>query len=373
MIRLKTSRSPAMNQAGGSHGEGEPREAKMKPSLHACFWVLAALFLAMAGLVDDAGAAAAGKEERMEILVPSAPGGSRDVYARMVARHMSKHLPGTPAIIVKNMPGAGGDIMLNHLFYRAKQDGTVFATGTNAMYRAKRLGLDSAQYDLRKFNFLGALPESPYLVVIRNEHPVKSFQQLLSVEKPIFYGSESLLGGGSTELVGHAMKEGLGAGISFVTGYRGSALRVAAMLRGEIDTTLDRLATAIDHIRDGKVRILLVLTHADKVPADVRGNAPEWFKLDLSPEVRELSDFVITPTDLDKTYLAPPGVPAERVKILRDAFEKTLAEPEFQRFLDQHGAVTPSVRGEVLQNEVAPRLLGVSEKTVTKVKEWFGK
>ena len=345
----------------------------MKPSLHAFVWVFGFFFWATAGLGDRVSAAVAPKEERMEILVPSAPGGSRDVYARMVARHMPKYLPGRPAIIVKNMPGAGGDIMLNHLFYRTKQDGTVFATGTNAMYRAERLGLESAQYDLRKFHFIGALPESPYLVVIRQDHPIKAFQQLLSAEKPIFYGSESLFGGGSTELVGHAMKEGLGARISFVTGYRGSALRVAAMLRGEIDTTLDRLATAIDHIRDGKVRILLVLTHADKIPADVRGSAPEWFKLDLTPEVRELSDFVITPTDLDKTYLAPPGVPAERVKILRDAFEKTLAEPEFQRFLAQHGAVTPSVQGEVLQNEVVPRLLGVSEKTVTKVKEWFGK
>lgn len=295
------------------------------------------------------------------------------MYARMVARHMSKHLPGRPTIIVKNMPGAGGDIMLNHLFHRTKQDGTVLATGTNAMYRAERLGLDSAQYDLRKFNFIGAMPESPYLVVIRHEHPVKSFEQLRSVEKPIFYGMESPFGGGSTELVGHAMKDGLGAQLSFVTGYRGSALRVAATLRGEIDATLDRLATAIDNIRDGRLRILLVLTHADRVPADIRGNAPEWFKLDLSPEVRELSDFIITPTDLDKTYLAPPGVPAERVKILRDAFENVLTEPEVQKFLAQRGAVSPAVQGEVLQNEVVPRLLGVSEKTVIKVNEWFGR
>ena len=217
------------------------------------------------------------------------------------------------------------------------------------------------------------MPESPYFVVIRGDHPVKSSNDLLTAPKPVFYGMESPFGGGSTELVGHAMKEGLGTQINFVTGYRGSSLRVAAMLRGEIDATLDHFATAVNHIKDGKMRVLLVLTHSDRGPAEIRGNAPEWFKLDLTPEVRELSDFGITPTDLDKTYLAPPGVPAERVRILREAFEKTLAEPEVKDFLKKRGAVSPAVRGEVMQNEVVPRLLGVKERTVTRVKAWFGR
>jgi tripartite-type tricarboxylate transporter receptor subunit TctC len=320
-----------------------------------------------------AGAARAAEErrERFEILVPSPPGGSRDVYARVIAREIGKYLPGNPSVIVKNMPGAGGDIMLNFLYHRAKQDGSVFATGTNAMYRSQRLGLKSAQYDLRKFNFIGAMPESPYLLVIRNDHPVKSYQELLTTKKPVYYGMERPFGGGSTELVGNALKDALGAHLSFVTGYKGSALRVNAILRREIDTTLDRLSTAEEFLKDKQLRILLVLTHADRVPAELRGNAPEWFKLDLTPEVRELSDFVVTPTDLDKSYLAPPNVPAERVKNLRDGFEKVLAEPGVQKFLKDRIAVSPSVTGEDLQQKVVPRLLGVSEATVTKVKAWF--
>jgi tripartite-type tricarboxylate transporter receptor subunit TctC len=134
---------------------------------------------------------------------------------------------------------------------------------------------------------------------------------------------------------------------------------------------LDRLSTAEEFLKDKQLRILLVLTHADRVPAELRGNAPEWFKLDLTPEVRELSDFVVTPTDLDKSYLAPPNVPAERVKNLRDGFEKVLAEPGVQKFLKDRIAVSPSVTGEDLQQKVVPRLLGVSEATVTKVKAWF--
>lgn len=331
------------------------------------------LILASALTGDVVGAASEERQERFEILVPSAPGGSRDIYARVMARRMGKYLSGNPSIIVKNMPGAGGDIMLNFLYHRAKRDGSVFATGTNAMYRAQRLGLESAQYDLSKFNFIGALPESPYLLVIRHDHPLKSFQELLTTKKPIFYGMERPFGGGSTELVGNALKDALGAQLSFVTGYAGSAIRVNAILRKEIDATLDRLATAEDNLKEKTLRILLVLTYADKVPAELRGDAPEWFKLDLTPEVRELSDFVITPTDLDKTYLAPPGLPAERVKILRDAFEKVLAEPEVQQFLKARVAVSPSVTGEILQKEVVPRLLGVSEATVTRVKAWFEK
>ncbi|MDH3446458.1 MAG: tripartite tricarboxylate transporter substrate-binding protein [Deltaproteobacteria bacterium] len=323
-------------------------------------------------LAADAEAASARRKERFEILVPSAPAGSRDIYARVMARKMGKYLPGNPSIIVKNMPGAGGDIMLNYLYHRAKRDGSVFATGTNAMYRAQRLGLKSAQYELKDFNFIGALPESPYLFVIRHDHPVKSWQELLTAKKPVYYGMERPFGGGSTELVGNAMKDALGAQLSFVTGYAGSAVRVAAILRKEVDTTLDRLSTAKDYIREQKLRVLLVLTHADKVPEELRGNAPEWFKLELTPEIRELSEFVVTPTDLDKTYLAPPGVPAERVRILRDAFEKVLHEPEVQKFLESRTAVSPAVTGDEIQSKVVPRMLGVSEATVRKVKAWFG-
>ncbi|HXV78331.1 MAG TPA: tripartite tricarboxylate transporter substrate-binding protein [Candidatus Binatia bacterium] len=332
---------------------------------------LAFALITTANLGAEGARAAEDRRERFEILVPSPPGGSRDVYARLIARQIGKYLPGNPTVIVKNMPGAGGDIMLNFLYHRAKQDGSVFATGTNAMYRAQRLGLKSAQYDLRKFNFIGAMPESPYLLVIRNDHPVKLYQELLTTKEPVYYGMERPFGGGSTELVGNALKDALGAQLSFVTGYKGSALRVNAILRKEIDTTLDRLSTAEDFLKEKQLRILLILTHADRVPAELRGDAPEWFKLDLTPEVRELSDFVVTPTDLDKSYLAPPDVPAERVQNLRDAFEKVLAEPGVQKFLKERVAVSPSVTGEDLQKKVVPRLLGVSEATVTKVKAWF--
>lgn len=336
-------------------------------------FVAATLLAGSIALTSHSQAAGMQRKERYEILVPSSPAGSRDIYARVMARRMGNYLPDNPSIIVKNMPGAGGDIMLNYLFHRAKRDGSVFATGTNAMFRAQRLGLKSAQYDLKQFNFIGALPESPYLLVIRNDHPIKSFQELLKAKKPAFYGMERPFGGGSTELVGNALKDAIGAQMDFVTGYAGSAVRVNAILRKEIDMTLDRLSTAEDHLKEKKLRILLVLTYGDRVPADLRGNAPEWFKLDISPEVRELSDFVITPTDLDKTYLAPPGVPADKVKLLREAFEKVLAEPEMQKFLKSRRAVSPSITGETLQNEVAPRLLSVSEATVKKVKAWFDK
>ena len=335
--------------------------------------VLCLILAVSLGAPNPAHSASTRKKERFEILVPSSPAGSRDIYARVMARRMGRYLPDNPSIIVKNMPGAGGDIMLNYLFHRAKRDGSVFATGTNAMFRAQRLGLKSAQYDLKQFNFIGALPESPYLLVIRADHPIKSYQDLLTTKTPAFYGMERPFGGGSTELVGNALKDAFGAQMSFVTGYAGSAVRVNAILRKEIDMTLDRLSTAEEHLKDKKLRILLVLTYGDRIPNDLRGNAPEWFKLDISPEVRELSDFVITPTDLDKTYLAPPGVPADKIKLLRDAFEKTLAEPEVQKFLQSRRAVSPSITGETLQNEVAPRLLKVSETTVKKVKAWFEK
>lgn len=314
----------------------------------------------------------AANAESVDVFVPSAPGGSRDVYARFMARTMPKYLPGKPTLIVKNMPGAGGDIMLNYLYHRAKKDGSAIATATNAMYRAQRLDIGSARYDLRKFNFIGAMPESPYFIVIRGNHPIKSFKDLLESKKPVFYGSETETGVGSTEMVGHALKT-MGVNLKFVSGYRGSALRVAAVLKGELDVTLDRFATSEDEIREGKLRVLLVLTHGDSVPPEIRGNAQEWFKLNLTPEMRELSDFIVTPTDLDKTYLAPPGVPKKRVQELRTAFNMALEDPVVKKILKKRLAISPSVRGEVLQDEVTPRLMGVSQKTITTIKGWLAR
>lgn len=318
-----------------------------------------------------AGTTVAEEKSTMTLLVPSSPGGSRDIYARLMARHMRDYLPGRPFIIVKNMPGAGGDIMLNYLYHKAKRDGYTFATGTNAMYRAQRLGLKSAHYEIDKFSFIGALPESPYMLVIRSDSPVKSFAELKTTKKPVFYGTESLIGGGSTEMFGYLLKEKVGANLKFVPGYRGSNLRMAAVLKGELDSTLDRLSTAEEWVREGKVRPVVILTHGKEIPPDVRGNAPEWFDLDLSPEVRELSDFIVTPTDLDKSYVAPPEVPAERLMQLREAFQKAARDPEVKKILAERGSVGSPIRGEELQNKVVPRLLGVKRSTVETIKKWL--
>ena len=165
--------------------------------------------------------------ETLEIYVPSTPGGSRDIYARIMGRYMPKYLPGNPTVIVKNLPGAGGDVMLNFLYHRAKRDGSVIATATNAMLRAERIGQTSARYDIRKFNYIGAMPESPYMLVIRADHPIKHFKELFTTKKPVFYGME--IGGGSTELIGFMLRERMKANIKFVSGYRGSARRVGAL------------------------------------------------------------------------------------------------------------------------------------------------
>lgn len=331
-------------------------------------FALASLLVAVMPLANAPGA-----EERstIDLLVPSSPGGSRDVYARLMARYMRKYLPDNPAIIVKNMPGAGGDIMLNYLYHKAKRDGSEFATGTNAMYRAQRLGLKSARYELDKFNFVGALPESPYMLMTRKDNPIESFQELEQWKKPVFYGTESLIGGGSTEMFGYLLKEKMGVPLKFVPGYRGSNLRLAAVLKGELDTTLDRLSTSEPLMREGKLRPLIILTHADEIPAELRGNAPAWFELNLTPAVQQLSDFVVTPTDLDKTYLAPPGVPAEKVKQLREAFAKAAQEPEVKEILAERGATGSIIPGEELQDKVVPRLLGVDKDTIDTVKKWL--
>lgn len=305
----------------------------------------------------------------MQIICPSTPGSSRDIYSRLLARYMPRYIPGQPTMIVKNMLGAGGDIALNHLYSRLRGDTRTIAHGTTSMYRVGHLGAASARYDLRKFNFVGAMPESPYLMVIRGNHPVKKFSELSKVSKPLFYGIQVAGTGGTLELVAHAAKL-MGSRLKIVTGYR-FAGRIAALQTGELDMTMTRLSVSQGDIQDGTMRILLILTHLESVPKELRGDAVSWYDLKLPPEVEKLSEFIAKPSDLDKTILAPPGVPADHVKMLREAFRETLKEPALVRRLAELGGVSPVITGEELQNEVVPRLLGIDKNTIAIVRKWL--
>ena len=183
-------------------------------------WTVAFALL-LASIASHPDFTPAEEKSTIDLIVPSSPGGGRDLYSRLLARYMPKYLPGKPTILVKNMPGAAGNIALNYLYARAKQDGFTFGHGTTAMYRNPYLDVPSLKYKLDKFQYIGVLPENPYLLVVRANHPAKTFQDLFKLKKPVFFGIQAAGTGDTMELIGLVLKA-MGANLKLVPGYRGS-------------------------------------------------------------------------------------------------------------------------------------------------------
>lgn len=306
----------------------------------------------------------------IRLIVPSSPGGGRDFYSRLLARSIKKYIPGNPTVVVMNMPGAGGEVALSYLYNRAKPDGLTMSHGTTSMYRNRPLGM-ATKYDLNKFTFVGTMPESAFLIVVRGDHPLKTFDELFTSKKPIFWGAETAGSAGTHNLLGHTMQL-MGANVELVRGYRGTGPRRAALFRKEIDVTLERLATARPHLEEGTQRLLLVLTHPKHVPPELKGNVQSWSEIKLTPELRELSEFIITTSDLDKSFLLPPGVSPDRVAILRQAFDQAVNDPDVAKALEKLGAVGPPIRGVEMQEKIVPSILGISQGTKETVQKWVG-
>ena len=335
-----------------------------------------ALFLSWAVSCATTPATAQGVEEfyagkTVSLYIGSSVGGGYDAYGRLVARHIGKYIPGNPTVVVVNMPGAGGEVALSYLYNRAKPDGLTMSHGTTSMYRNRPLGM-ATKYDLNKFTFIGTMPESSFLIVVRGDHPLKTFDELFTSKKPLFWGAETAGSAGTHNLLGHTMQL-MGANVELVRGYRGTGPRRAALFRKEIDVTLERLATARPHLEEGTQRLLLVLTHPKHVPPEIKGNVQSWSEIKLTPELRELSEFIITTSDLDKSFLLPPGVPPERVEILRRAFDQAVKDPEVAKGLTKLGAVGPPVSGVEMQEKIVPSILKISQGTKETVQKWVGK
>jgi tripartite-type tricarboxylate transporter receptor subunit TctC len=265
--------------------------------------------------------------KQIKIIVSSASGGGYDQYARMLARHMPKHLPGNPSMIVLNMPGASGVIAANHLFNIAEKDGTVIGTLNRFSAVMPILGVEQARYKTEEFNWLGTTTnyaDNSYLVYVRSELPHKTIDDLRNPNMAVNFGV-------STPDVPAVLKEALGLNFKIITGYKSQTDVLIALERGELDANVDGYismkATHPEWLEKKFVRPMIQFGRVDRLPefADV----PTARELAKTPEDRELIEFAEAPMLMARPFAAPPGVPKERVELLRAAFMKTMADPDY--------------------------------------------
>ena len=288
-----------------------------------------------------------GKTIDMVIGYPA--GGSNDIYARLVARHIGKQIPGNPNVVIRNMPGAGSIVAGNFLYNLAPKDGTVLGLVSPTMPLDEKLGAKGVKFESAKLNWIGRVAPSTNICFYWNTSPIKTVQDLF--DKPSASGAT---GAGSTVSVyPTVMNNVLGTKIKLVMGYAGSPEAMLAMERGEVEghsTSFDALRTAHpEWITEGKVKILLQygLTRHPQL-----SDVPTIIELAKTDEQRQILRAVMNASDIGKMITSPPGQPRERVEMLRRAFDETMLDPEFASDVEKSRVERIPLSGAELQKLV---------------------
>jgi tripartite-type tricarboxylate transporter receptor subunit TctC len=259
--------------------------------------------------------------------IPSDAGGGYDTYVRLLGRHYGRHIPGNPNMVSQNVPGGGGLIQANRLFNTEPKDGTAIGLVRASVLYEGVFGNPQAKFDGRKFAWLGNLNADRDTCIFWHTAGVKSPKD--------FYGKELLVGATGVGAMSYSFpsvyNDVLGTKLKIIMGYKGTADRVLAMERNEIQgacglTTGTFRATLEQPYKEGKL-VLAAIAGLSKEP-----NFPDAANMideAKTPEQRQALEFLFAQMEIGRAMAAPPSTPKDRVEILRKAFDETVKDPEF--------------------------------------------
>jgi tripartite-type tricarboxylate transporter receptor subunit TctC len=287
--------------------------------------VLTALLAMNARATDVTGLYRA---KTVTVIVGFSPGGGYDLYARVLARHIGKHLPGMPAVTVQNMPGAGSLKAANFLYNVAPKDGTVFGTFDRGLPMERLLGrVEGENFDASRFTWIGSVTDEPSVCGFSSRSGIRSWDDMKT--KPFKVG-----GAGATaddQIYPTLLKNLFHLPVRVVTGYPGRAEMVLSIQRGEIDglcgwswSSLQSRDRAL--YENGQIIVTLQLGMEKSAGLP---DVPVLGDLTSDPKQKAALKLIFSRLTLARPFAAPPGLPAERTKALRDAFDATMRDPEF--------------------------------------------
>lgn len=300
--------------------QGQRRMAFARPIL--------GLALALASCVGAAADQVAGfyNGKQISLIVGYGPGGGYDAYARLLARHMGRHIPGRPTIVVQNMPGAGSLVATNYLYRIAPKDGSVFGIFARNMPLVGWLGTkQNVQFDPTRFTWLGSsssLENDAYVLLVRRTSAPKSIDALRRAEQaPLVIGSTAE--GASSDAMPAVMRDLMGFNIKAISGYTDSGQLFLAIERGEIDGRTVGLSAVRSNrpgwlAPDGPMKVLVAFGRETRLAA--YPDVPIARELATGERERRLIEAIEVPYKLSRPFAAPPGVPVDRAKALQAAF-----------------------------------------------------
>jgi tripartite-type tricarboxylate transporter receptor subunit TctC len=274
------------------------------------------------------------KGKQIKIVVGASAGAASDLYARVVATHLPKQIPGKPDVIVQNMPGGGSITAANYVYGVAKPDGLTLGAVTAPIYFAQLLGRKEVQFDWVKFTWIGTPEENDELFFIKSDLPYKTLLDLRKASEPPRCGASGV---GSTGFyIPKLLEDIFSLKLAMVTGYPGAADVDLAVEKNEVHCRGATISAFFGRepgktwAKNGYVRFLVQT--GDKRNHRLPDTPTIWELMDQEKGTeakRRLARVVLGPGALGRPILATPGIAADRVKLLREAYTKMLKDPEF--------------------------------------------
>ena len=297
------------------------------------------------------------RNRTVTIFAAGSAGGGYDFYSRLLARHLGRHLPGNPTVVVKNMPGAGGVVLANHLQARAARDGTEFGALEHGTAFTPLLTNTRVDFDPARLGWLGSMEQFTPIAAVWHTVPVYSAADLLTT--PINIGTSGA--GSTTSGYPYALNAILGTKMKVIGGYPGSAEINLAIERGELDGVASWCWTCLKGqkphwVAEKKMRVVMQLAPIGD-PELTQMRIPTVFERATTDEQRQMLNIVFGSVAFSRPYVAPPGVPPERLAMLRQAFEATMKDPALIADANEKGFIAeyiaPVVIEELIRNAYA--------------------
>jgi tripartite-type tricarboxylate transporter receptor subunit TctC len=335
------------------------------------FFMLVALNVVSTGMASAQSPASFYAGKTVNLIVGSTPGGYYDIAGRVVARHFGQYIPGHPNVIVQNQPGGAGLASVNKIGNAAEREGRTILVMSRALPQLALVGDPNAAFDPLQLTWLGSLSsykDDAYLVTINSSHPAKSLADVRPPGKPVYLGGTR---GGSTNIIFALLaRDMLKLNFEVTKGYPGAAQIWLAMERGELDGQIvDISAIMVGRPKlweEGKLRPLLAFGRTERLP-----DRPEIpIARDLVTDANDLAllEFAELPFFMALPFVAPPDIPPDRARLLKDAFMTMAMNETFRADMKKAGIMTSPIDGDAVHG-----LIAKAAKTPEAVRAGFAK
>ncbi len=288
--------------------------------------------------------------KQISLVVGYNPGGTYDIYSRVASAWLPRYIPGNPKIIVRNMPGAGGAKAANFLYQQGSKDGLTIGMISQASALQQVIQDPAVEYDVRRFTWLGRMTPIVEVTVTWHTSPVKTIQDAMKRETVL----GATAAGATSQIMPNVMNQIVGTKFKTTKGYQGTTGAMFAMERGEVEgshATVENLVIGKpDWLRDKKVSVLVQYAQ-DRHPAFP--DVPTMTEFGTTDQDKQVLALFGSTAEIGRSLVAPPGVPEDRLDVLRKAFASMVNDPAFKEELEKRNMEFGPMTGEELQKRVA--------------------